>query len=688
MSVSFIFVGHPGKIAMMAYIPLVYYFLLNYFSSYKFSQLFFAGIFLGIAYTESAIQSLLYHSIVVAAYFVFKTFRRSFRSANAIDKKGFLGELLKFGIVPVSAFIIALPVLSGFFNIAFDTSKVEDAQIERENEELTNYSWATTWSFPPEEVIDLVVPGMFGLKTGSREYPYWGRTGKTPEWTLQNPVGFQNFNFAGNYLGLLTFFLMLIAWLRKRNDETWFWTSVFVLSLLLAFGRFFPLYRLFYEIPFMDKFRNPNKFLHLVHLSSVMIALQGLVYFENRFLWSTEDRTTKPDERSLFKILAYVTIGLLLILFAVVNLYQNDLLKHLSKFYNLKIAAQMTSNMYSFLGRYFFVSTLMLIALYFIVFRKATSLKSHRALIYLFICIGIADLIHYNHLYLEFSKYPVPKREGKDPLVQFLSDEVKASPFRVKILNRGAYLGHFMTLLVPKHKFQSLDPPAESRPPADFYQGYYKYMDMYKLKSYGILNVKYFLTTSMLPGGMLKLVHQFYHPGTRETIYTYENPFWVPKIYAVPGKIVETNKIQSLEYMNSSLFNPLEQVVFHEEIEEAPGEKNPWVGYQITNLKYEHASISFDIALPQKAYVVVADQYHEGWRAKANGKEIKHHRVNYFQRAVILDKGNHRIEMKFSPSKLFFHISWLSWLTVIVLLGSYGCKEFLPRKQEGLAQSK
>src|SRR5215475_10948194 len=58
--------------------------------------------------------------------------------------------------------------------------------------------------------------------------------------------------------------------LRERK-LIWFWMGVFFVSLLLAFGRYAPFYRLFYALPFDSTIRNPSKFTHIIDLSLVIL---------------------------------------------------------------------------------------------------------------------------------------------------------------------------------------------------------------------------------------------------------------------------------------------------------------------------------------------------------------------------------------------------------------------------------
>ncbi len=48
-----------------------------------------------------------------------------------------------------------------------------------------------------------------------------------------------------------------------------------MVTLLLSFGKHFPLYALFYEFPMVSSIRNPNKFLQVFQLAVAILAAYG-----------------------------------------------------------------------------------------------------------------------------------------------------------------------------------------------------------------------------------------------------------------------------------------------------------------------------------------------------------------------------------------------------------------------------
>ncbi|NQU38476.1 MAG: YfhO family protein [Lentisphaerae bacterium] len=155
--------------------------------------------------------------------------------------------------------------------------------------------FASNWSMPPEDVVEFVAPNIYGTETSSRTHPYWGRLGQTYGWE-ETGRGFRNFRQHNVYIGAIPLMLTLYALFQLRrkkrlNDPSspppdtasrWtlsFWMAVFVLGLLLSFGRFFPLFRLFHGLPFFSQIRCPIKFMHIVDVAVAVLFAYGLQHF-------------------------------------------------------------------------------------------------------------------------------------------------------------------------------------------------------------------------------------------------------------------------------------------------------------------------------------------------------------------------------------------------------------------------
>jgi len=129
------------------------------------------------------------------------------------------------------------------------------------------WEFATNWSLPPEDVLEFVWPCVYGIESNHPTKPYWGRMGRSAEWE-KTGRGLKNWRQHTVYLGAIQVVLALVCVAVFRKTRTvWFWMVVGVVSILLALGRYGPLYEVFYGLPLMNKLRCPAKFLHITNVA-------------------------------------------------------------------------------------------------------------------------------------------------------------------------------------------------------------------------------------------------------------------------------------------------------------------------------------------------------------------------------------------------------------------------------------
>jgi hypothetical protein len=183
-----------------------------------------------------------------------------------------------------------------------ESSQTATGQMQTKDQErqqaLDRWHFATGWSLPPEDCAEFLVPGIFGNDSFRPPYPYWGRLGQ--HHAFQPGRMMPNYRQHTVYLGLVPLLLAgfsVCAWFAGRRREkpsdtrahsadsrlqdadcsdVPFWIAVWIVSLLLAMGRYTPLYRVFYAIPYMDYLRAPVKFLHFTEVATALLAGFGL----------------------------------------------------------------------------------------------------------------------------------------------------------------------------------------------------------------------------------------------------------------------------------------------------------------------------------------------------------------------------------------------------------------------------
>jgi hypothetical protein len=207
-------------------------------------------------------------------------------------------------------------LVAGFacFIAAYAVSVLVGASIKgiagmQQNEKTREARWdfATSWSMPKSETLALIVPNLYGCNVITPgPVNYGGGGGRYPEWDRylasdeKGPPPDSSRHFIrhtgrGIYLGSLVVVLALWSALQSfpKKDSVFtpmernlvrFWLAVGIVSLLFAFGRFAPFYRLIYNLPYFSTIRNPDKFLHIFTFATIILFGFGLNGLQRRYL--------------------------------------------------------------------------------------------------------------------------------------------------------------------------------------------------------------------------------------------------------------------------------------------------------------------------------------------------------------------------------------------------------------------
>ncbi len=192
-------------------------------------------------------------------------------------------------LMGVAFLIFALPALEHTFGVAAETRAVQlqqaaDASPATQSPEEAHFTFITDWSLPPEDLLELAVPGIHGHTSYPMDpKPYNGRMGSAEVTLRQHTI----------HPGWLTLLLAGWSWLylRRRDGqsspklrhEVLFWWCVVGVTTLLALGRYTPLYTVVAHLPVLDQIRAPVKWFHLTGFALALLAGMGADRLVKRF---------------------------------------------------------------------------------------------------------------------------------------------------------------------------------------------------------------------------------------------------------------------------------------------------------------------------------------------------------------------------------------------------------------------
>jgi len=627
--VSYVYGGHEGRMAIVAFLPVVMWLIHLATERQTLAWFMGAGLGLGGALLIPHVQMNYYLLILVFFYFCFRLYG-VFKSTNnwprIIKLSGYFVAFIAVGFL-----LSAVLYLPFYKYIPFSP---------RGGEEGRGYQFATSWAMPPEETINLAVPDFSGTSAG--EGAYWGR----------NP-----FKLNSEYLGatvILLFFAGLA--LSRKNKPVIFFLIMILLAFTVAWGGSTPLFKLYYQIvPGFDKFRAPSLIYFLIAFSMIVNSAFGLQ--------AVIDQVKSGQNLKKVARFLLIFLGIVISLTLLISIGSAGLKSSLAGLVNdspQKLAALQVNFPKFIAGMWkYALFTLLVAAILLAVIRQKLKL------LWAGIIISLITVID---LWLVESKYiqAVPP-----PEVYFTPDEV------VQALRSDNSLFRILPLQYRNDNYPMLfNLQSVSGEHGNQLQRYNEFVGAGKasmvdyhniLSNFNFLNLsnaKYLITQQPTNFPSFKEIH-------KGRFYVYQNIEVLPRAFVVPKfeVIPESDKI--LERMKQGDFNPRQTVIL---------EKNPSlkptadsVLPEVSIVGYEPTQVKIQAELDQPGFLVLLDNYYPDWKAYVDGVAVEIYRADYTFRAVPLDRGNHQVEFRFEPHYFYLgkKISLTSfWAVLIVLAGS------------------
>lgn len=277
---TLLYSGHTAKFGTLAFSALTLWFIRETVQRKSVAWAVLSGGGMAMALLEQ--QDLaLFFGIFIGAYAVFLLARQYGWRCLVMIKL----------LVPMGAVIL---LIAGPPSLFLLKSQTEGVSAGADESPQGKWDFITQWSLPPDETIDVIAPGYMGWRSGEPEGPYWGRIGRSADWE-QTRQGFMNFRLDCSYIGAIPIVFALLAlgaalfageklenaeefgsgW-KDRRAEILFWGAVAIITLLLGYGKFTPLYWLFYQLPVVNNIRAPVKFHQVFQVALAILTAYGL----------------------------------------------------------------------------------------------------------------------------------------------------------------------------------------------------------------------------------------------------------------------------------------------------------------------------------------------------------------------------------------------------------------------------
>lgn len=711
--ITLILPGHLGKFETYCYFPFVLYFLSKAMNNEKWSDFFFTGAFLGIAFLGGALDVAMYFALFLAIYFLYLLYNKKdelklFDFIKKENKKIIL-LCLKFLLVAIFSFLMSIQII-------MITKNTQDMGAAGVSDKKELWAWATQWSYPPEEIFGFFIPGLFGYYSGSKTHPYWGRIART-----EGAPKTSNYSLTAANIGYITFLFMIFAiFIRdKKYKEKYFWILTALFFLIASFGRYFPIiYGALFQIPIFRDARNPNKFIEIIPLPFAIISS-----FAADYIFKAIDLKTKKENNLLkyleedykyleiAKKIMYIILIASFVLTIITIFGKNFIYDIFLPEWQAQKSALISKNIFmAFIRLTLISSTATILIINSISLKERTAKERYIALIplmafilfsvydsgkigfliigavvifayiiiankedifykclpYIFMAILFLDLTQSGNMFIVKSN--VNEMYNSTPITEHILKENNNKTTMPILI---PYLYRYTTHTMPYYKIPLTEPPAASRLSKDITEtfGAFRINDYvgYQPRLMDLLGVRYILSPTYLEQSIIA--------NDIEKITEYQDEFSAAVLYELKdyrnkyefvGKIYEAKDFNDgLSRLKSPDFNLSKEAVI--------------INYSNDNLNNDNLikvaemtensdnRISFNIKTPNDGILISKERFDSNWKVKVNGEERELLNANLLFRGVFVEAGESEVVFEFAPDMKYFYSSIICWIIFVIV---------------------
>ncbi len=676
-------------------------------------------------------------SLVIAAFAICLVWTAGQGSPGSLIAQG-VGRV---ALVAVCAGFIATYTLGTL--ISTQVKGVADMGQDKESRDR-RYVGATIWSLPKIEALRVLIPGLFGYRMDTPDGgAYWGAVGQNPniepikeaaakgdpqaKAALANPA-LHRHSGSGEYGGVLVVLLAAFALVqacRKQGAFTdterklvWFWAGIALLSLLFAFGKYAPFYKLFYSLPYASTIRNPVKFMHPFHLTLVILCGYGLHALAKQFVkpvaageskltehvgnwWNSVSGFERHWTLATFGLAALGMLGLLLYGSA-----RKELEKHLvSVAFSEDMAKGIASHSIGEVGYFVFFLALSAGAVAVAMSGYWSGTRARWAGVTLGLLL-VVDLARANTPWIIYWNYP--EKYASNPLIELLKQTPHEGRVQSLPMQLGQQFGVFQQLygtewtqhLFLYNNIQCLDVTQDPRPSVEneAYRAALTRRASTITRLWELTNTRHIfgvndsnLITSIAaqldPGQNRFRIHVPFDlvpkPGIKDptrldqvTVATngpgqfalIEFTGALPRAKLFTHWVVNTNETEVLSRLTNATFNPHETVLVSTPLSAATNTPGTNVG-EVKFLTYAPKRIRLAANAVAPSVLLLNDKHSPNWKVSVDGQPATLLRCNYLMRGVQVPTGKHEIEFRYEPSVTGLYVTLAAMALALFLLG-------------------
>ena len=491
-----------------------------------------------------------------------------------------------------------------------------------------SYAIAASFAFPPENLLTLILPGIFGDMVSE---PYWGR------WTLSE---------MSLFIGCAPFLLALYAVIAGTHERKRFSFALTLVVLVLAFGYYTPLFRLLYEYaPWFGSFRGTRNFTFLAALFLAMLAAVGF-----DLLLRARPPARWPALVAVGAGVALLAAGAAILALATSGadgrwaqlLASIDVTDDAFRYYPVDRSGDFAMHAGMHAARSMFVAAITFLVLGCL----WLAVQRRRRLAYAIALVACVELLVY-------ARYTRPSFDAAERLraADQVSAFMKQMGDDARVLSNEPYVA----MSAGAYDLWGDDPMVLRR-----------YADLIAFTQGRSLDEVQIMAISRVPRlfGMLRLRYLLRLDGARVHA-TATSLVEMPRATLVPNWRLVADRDQRFAAMADPNFDPRDTVLLEAEPDPLPASAGGRGSVSLTDLSSDVIEIRAE--LPEPAILVINDNYSAGWKATALAESPQRAYTvmpaNHTLRAISLAAGAHHLRLEYRP-RAFVVGLWITTVSV------------------------